>query len=71
MKTWPCGKSWFYNYELDFKNWITHHRTSYWAFFFIDDGLKVNPFAAQMMCCIVCYYDDNIPTQITHEDMLE
>jgi hypothetical protein len=47
----------------NFKNWITHHKTSYWALFVIDDGSKVNPFAAQMMCCIVCYYDDNIPTK--------
>jgi hypothetical protein len=47
----------------NFKNLITHHRTNYWAFFVIDDGSKVNPFSAQMMCCIVCYYDDNIPIQ--------
>lgn len=32
-------------------------------FFVMDDGSKVNISTHQTMCCVVCYFGHNVPTQ--------
>jgi hypothetical protein len=48
--------------QQNMKDWSTNiMNVTYWAFFVIDDGSKVNLNMGQNMCCIVCHSNGTKP----------